>query len=116
MATGLKSAVARGADLRAWLEQLTVLVRSITDVPILNGALLSDIEVTSNQANKIPHPLKRPLIGWIVVRNPVTGVTFFDQQTVPSSATQANPEPDKTLWLFPVEVATSTYKISIWVF
>jgi len=100
----------KGSVTSTHVTALTNEQNRIANNALLNGLLLSDVEVTSERVNKIRHKLGRKLLGWIVVMNGRNDIAFYDTQ-------KDNPAPENELWLFPGEVAgASTFTISLWVF
>lgn len=73
--------------LSRWKSLIDPAIDSLTATPIL----LPQISLTSG-FNQIDHKLARPLIGWLVVRMRSNFIQVYDMQ-------DANPLPDKTLWL-----------------
>lgn len=53
-----------------WIDQLKA------DVPILDGRLIEDVELSAYVANDIEHGLSRELRGWYVVKDPVSRAHF----------------------------------------
>jgi hypothetical protein len=78
--------------------------RALINIPILNGALLEDVVVTTGAVQSIPHQLGRTLIGWMVVRQRASAIVWDTQD--------ANTNPQGTLFLN----SSATVTVDLWVF
>ena len=82
----------------------------VVTVPILQGRLLENVNITENETNRIRHGLGRKLRGWIIVRQTVEQIFFSDAQS-------SNKRADEELWLIPTTASGSAKsEISLWVF
>lgn len=66
-------------------------LQPILQSPLVNGTLLSGIELISGQTNIVNHGLNRKLLGWVLTRVRAQSTVWDDQDL--------NPDPDKTLLL-----------------
>lgn len=64
-----------------WLSQLNPLLAN----PMLNGVILKGVVLASG-SNTITHNLKKPVTGWLIVRNRASA-TFYDTQDSNTSST-----------------------------
>lgn len=80
------------------------LAQFVDNCPLIDGALLTNVQLKTGQINQVAHPLNRPVKGFIVVDK--TTLSFITR----SSA--RNDDPRNTLLL----VCTVNAVVSIWVF
>ena len=84
-------------NMEIWTQQ-------ITNVPIIDGVLLRDIELTTGSVNKIEHKLGRKLIGWMIAGQNANAVVWDSQSnnTTPNSTVDLNCSANVTinLWVF----------------
>jgi hypothetical protein len=98
------------ADLTQAVEPVVDRLNEMVDVPMLQGRLLENVDITENQTNRIRHGLGQKLRGWIVVRQTIEQVFFSDAQ-------DSNGREDEELWLIPTTASGSAKsEISLWVF
>jgi hypothetical protein len=91
-------------DLNRVQERLQDALFPVTDASIIDGKLLTDLDLASGTTSIISHGLGRDIIGWIVVgKNAAQHV--YDVQS-------SNDDPDKFLYL----TAGGTVTVDLWVF
>jgi len=80
------------------------LAQFVDNCPLIDGALLTDVQLTTGQVNEVAHPLNRIVKGYIIVDK--TTLSFITRST------NINKNPKNTLLLN----CTVNAVVSIWVF
>ena len=91
-------------EVEALQDSTRRLTQFVDSCPQLDGALLTNVQLTTGQVNEIAHPLNRPVKGFIIVDK--TTLSFITRSTV------RNDDPNNTLRL----ICTVNAVVSIWVF
>ena len=90
-------------DLAVIQDNVSRVFDVLTDQPILDGNMLSDIALTT-ATSEVAHKLDRDYVGWMVVDNVGNAVVYRDDTTTT----------DKTKFISMTASATTTIKL--WVF
>lgn len=83
---------------------VTQAFKQITNIPLLDGKLISDVSITSGTAKTVNHGLGRTLQGWFITKKNANADVWDSQSS--------NSFTDKTLVLN----ASSNVTVSLWVF
>jgi len=67
-------------DLVQVQENIEQTFKSVLSVPLLNGRLLTDIQLITGQTNRVEHKLGRNMIGYIIVRKNAAA-TIYDTKS-----------------------------------
>ncbi len=89
-------------DLMGVQEQTQGLVKYLAQLPILDGNLIEDIELTSGTAKSVQHQLGRSARGYFVTKKSANAVVWDSVSS----------QPDRELLLN----ASASCSVSIWVF
>lgn len=89
------------ADLNRVQDNIVLFTTPITNISILDGALVEDVSLSTSET-KVNHTLQRKPIGWIIVKKDAA------QDVYESGSTNQ----DRFLSL----TATGTVTVSLWVF
>ena len=92
------------ATLNRIQERLEDILLPVASASIIDGRLISDIDLASGTTSIITHSLGRNISGWIVVSKDAAQHVYDVQSS--------NDDPDKFLYL----TAGGTVTVSVWVF
>lgn len=85
---------------------LAEFARSVVEIPLLDGVLHTDIDVSSSSTHKLRHGLGRKYLGYIIVRKDANVDIIEDRSN--------NDQKDQFLFL--QNLTASAVNISVWVF
>jgi hypothetical protein len=91
-------------ELNQVQENIEQTLRSVLQTPILNGVLLTNIDLVTGAVNRVPHKLGRELRGYFIVKKN-SAATIYD--------TQSSLKADENFLLLNTSANTN---VNIWIF
>lgn len=89
-------------DIQRLQDALSKVFNAIQTKQILDGRLVSNVEIASGTITELDHGLQRPVRGWIVVDKNANAVVWTSASEIPNRTLNLNTSANVTisLWVF----------------